>query len=110
MEHIEEFCEKMVILVKGKSILNGDVKTIKKEFGRSKVLIDGNLKKDDLTEVEGVVSVTKTKQGFEVKMENEKVIDKLWKKIRDFEITCFKVLEPTLNEIFIEKVGAYCEK
>ncbi len=110
MEHIEEFCEKMVILVKGNSILNGDVKTIKKEFGRSKVRIDGKIKKEDIREVEGVVSITNTPRGFEVKIENEEVIDKLWKKIRNFEITCFEVLEPTLNEIFIEKVGAYSEK
>ena len=31
MEHVELFCEKLVILVKGKSVLEGDLKQIKKD-------------------------------------------------------------------------------
>ena len=43
MEHIEEFCEKMVLLVKGKSILEGYIKDIKKNYRKHNIFIKGIL-------------------------------------------------------------------
>ena len=40
MEYIEEFCEKLVILVKGKSILEGYLEDIKNSYGIKKILLN----------------------------------------------------------------------
>ena len=110
MEHIEEFCEKLVILVKGKPVIEGYLNKIKKDFRKKNVFIRGDVEKEELLKVPGVLKVKKNKDEFEVKIESEDVVDKLFKKISKNKITKFVVEEPTLNEIFIDKVGeAYDE-
>ena len=39
MEHIENFCEKLIILVKGKPVVDGYVKDIKKVYKKKKIMI-----------------------------------------------------------------------
>ena len=110
MEHIEEFCEKLVILVKGKPVISGYLKEIKKDFRKKNVFIRGDIEKEDLENVKGVLKVIKKSGEYQVKIESEDVVDKLFKKIKNNKITKFVVEEPTLNEIFIDKVGeAYDE-
>ncbi len=105
MEHIEEFCEKMVLLVKGKSILSGYVKDIKKEYRKQNIFIRGNVDIDYLRKIKGVLEVNKNCEEIHVKIEDYSVVDKIFKSISDCQITKFIVEEATLNEIFISKVG-----
>ena len=106
MEHIENLCEKLIILVIGKPIVDGYVKDIKREYKKKNVLIRGeNLPLKELEEIKGVISVTKQKDEYEVKVEEETVAPKIFAKIKNCNITKYDVTEPTLNEIFIAKVG-----
>lgn len=105
MEHIEFFCEKLVILVKGKVILKGYLKDIKKEYRKKNILIQGDIDPKKLEAIEGVISVTKNAKEYEVKIKEEEVANRVFKAISKNEITKFVVEEPSLNEIFIEKVG-----
>ena len=110
MEHIEEFCEKLVILVKGKAILSGYLKDIKKEYRKKNIFIRGDIDSKELESIDGVISVNFIKDEYEVKIEDESIVDKVFKKITKNKITKFVVEEATLNEIFIDKVGeAYDE-
>lgn len=111
MEHIEEFCEKLVILVKGKVILEGYLKEIKKDYPKKKVIIKANdLKEEKVTKVKGVTGITKKKDESVVSIDRMEVVDPLFQAVKGFHVTKFDVLEPTLNEIFIEKVGALNDK
>lgn len=105
MEHIEEFCEKLVLLVKGKVILSGYLKDIKKEYQKMNVFIKGNIETSELESVPGVLKVIKVGDEILVKIENEFVIKKLFQVVKNYEITKFVAEEAKLNEIFIEKVG-----
>ncbi len=105
MEHIEEFCEKMVILVKGKSILEGYIKDIKKDFRKQNIFIKGDVNKEDIEKIKGVISVTVKDDELLVKIDSYDIVPKVFKEIRDKNITKFLVEEATLNEIFIAKVG-----
>lgn len=105
LEHIEEFCEKLVILVKGKSIIEGDIKDIKRDYRKKNVFIKGDVKKEEITNIKGVIEVKENKGEFEVKIEGEEVVAPLFKTISKYNITKFVVEEATLNEIFISKVG-----
>lgn len=105
MEHIEQFCEKLLILVKGKPVLEGYLKDIKEDFGKKNVLIRGNIEEKELTSVTGVLEVKQKANEYEVKIENSSVVEKLFKKVSHYNITKFVVEEPSLNEIFIAKVG-----
>ena len=106
MEHIEQFCEKLVILVKGKTVLEGYLKDIKKDYQKKNILIRGNINKEELLKVDGVLEINNIKDEYEVKIENEKIVERVFKKISHCNITKFVVEEASLNEIFIAKVGA----
>ena len=81
MEHIEEFCEKLVILVKGKTVLSGYLKDIKKEYRKQNIFIDGDVKKDDLDGIDGILEVKKQNGELHVKISDDSIVDKVFKKI-----------------------------
>ena len=105
MEHIEEFCEKMVLLVKEKSILEGYVKDIKKDYRKQNIFIKGDINIDEIKKIKGVIDIIKKEEEYEVKIEDFNIVDKVFKAISKNNITKFVVEEATLNEIFISKVG-----
>lgn len=111
MEHVEMFCEKLVILVKGKSVLKGELKKIKKDYRKKNIHIIGDIDAEALKKVNGVVSVEKNAEEYIVKIESDDYIDDVFDKIKESKhITKFSVEDPTLNEIFLSKVGeAYDE-
>ena len=110
MEHIELFCEKLMILVKGKPVIEGYLKEIKRDYQKKNIFIRGDIEKKELEKIKGVVSVEKTAGEFIVKIESEADIDRVFKSVSKNKITKFVVEEPSLNEIFIAKVGeAYDE-
>lgn len=110
MEHVELFCEKLMILLNGKPVLEGYLKEIKEQFQKKNILIKGELKKDELENIEGVVKVDKNIDEFVVKIKDKTYIDNVFNAIKNNKITKFVVEEPTLNEIFVEKVGENYEK
>ena len=105
MEHIEEFCEKMVLLVKGKSILEGYIKDIKKDYRKHNIFIKGDVDVKELEKIKGVISVEKRIDEYIVKIQDFNIVEKVFKIVSDNNITKFVVEEATLNEIFIAKVG-----
>lgn len=111
MEHVELFCEKLVILVKGKSVLNGKLAEIKKEYRKKNITINGDINTEELLKVKGVIEVNRIKDGFEVKIADEEYVEDIFKFISKFKnITKFVVEEPSLNEIFVSKVGESYDK
>lgn len=111
MEHVELFCEKLVVLVKGKTVLNGYLKDIKKEYKKKDVYIIGDVAKKDLEKIEGVVKVRKENDNYIVTISDEKYVSKLFNYVKKCDnIIRFSVEEPSLNEIFIEKVGNAYDK
>ena len=106
MEHVELFCEKLVILVKGKSVLEGKLTDIKKEYRKKNIFVSGDCKVGDFKTIKGVVEVTKTGEGFIVKIEDEKSVQNVFDYVKKCKnVTEFSVEEATLNEIFVSKVG-----
>lgn len=110
MEHVELFCKKIVILLKGKNVLSGNIKDIKKKYRKKNVFVKGNVTKEELEKIKGVNEIIEHSDELELKIENEEVTPLIFKKIKDKEITKFVLEEPSLNEIFVAKVGESYEK
>ena len=113
MEHVELFCDELVILVHGKSVLQGNLKDIKKKYRKKNIHLqaDGDMKK--IEKISGVLETTKEigNNEYIIKIESEDVIKKVFEVVKTFDnVTKFSVEEPTLNEIFISKVGDVYEK
>ncbi len=110
MEHVELFCQKLVVLVRGKTVLEGYLKDIKESYQKKNIIIRGDLTKKELEDIDGVVKVTKNNSEFIAQIKDASEVKKVFQKIKNHEITKFVVEEPTLNEIFVEKVGESYEK
>ena len=107
MEQIEDFCEKLVILSHGKVVVAGYLKDIKNEYRKKNILFRGdNLPLDKIRKLKGVISLEEHRGEYLVKIESLDIADSIFKIVKDYNITKYDVTEPTLNEIFIEKVGA----
>lgn len=107
MEQIEDFCEKLVILSHGKVVVAGYLKDIKNEYRKKNILLRGdNLPLDKIRKLKGVISLEEHRGEYLVKIESLDIADLIFKIVKDYNITKYDVTEPTLNEIFIEKVGA----
>lgn len=107
MEQIEDFCEKLVILSHGKVVVAGYLKDIKNDYRKKNILLRGdNLPLSKIKKIKGVISLEEHRGEYLVKIESLDIADSIFKIVKDYNITKYDVTEPTLNEIFIEKVGA----
>ena len=110
MEHVEMFCEKLLILVKGKTILKGSLKEIKESYLKKVIHIVGDVDPKEISKIDGVEKVEKTPDEIIVHISNLKISDKVFEKIsKSKNIKKFVVEDPSLNEIFISKVGDWNE-
>ncbi len=111
MEHVELFCKKLVIILRGKPVLSGYLKDIKEQYRKKNILIKGEIEKSKLEEIKGVTLVTEKGDEYEVKVAEAKVANDVFKVVSKHKnITKFAVEEPSLNEIFVAKVGESYEK
>ena len=107
MASIEEFCSNVVIINKGKTVLKGNLKEIKDSYPATKLII--NVKQDIkpyITE-QGMKVEKELDNNYEIKIENEEQAHKLLKTLveKNILVEKFELQRPSLNDIFIEKVG-----
>lgn len=113
MEHVELFCDELVILVHGKSVLQGNLKDIKKKYRKKNIQLCCKGDVDKLKDIDGVLDIIKEAgtDTYIIKISDDTVVDKVFEVVKTFkEVTKFNVEEATLNEIFISKVGEAYEK
>ena len=111
MNHVELFCKKIVVMLRGKAVLDGYISDIKEQYRKKNILIKAEIQKDVLESIDGVLSVTEKADEFEVKIENSDIVDNVFKVVSKCKcVTKFVVEEPSLNEIFVERVGENYEK
>ncbi|MFG6149542.1 ABC transporter ATP-binding protein [Halobacillus sp. B23F22_1] len=110
MEHVEELCENLCILHHGKPVVHGELKEIKRSFGKKNVRVKAEFDLDFLQDLPGVTKFKGFGGQCEVQIENEEVSQLLFKELngKGF-VRTFDLEEPSLNDIFIEKVGAAYE-
>jgi ABC-2 type transport system ATP-binding protein len=107
MSAVEEYCRDILILIDGKTVLSGNLRAIKRSFGRSNLYI--GCEEDISGEAEGfgIPLLKRTAEGFEFKITSEEsayaLISSLLAKGK--RVYRFEIREPSLNEIFIEKAG-----
>ena len=96
----------MVILVKGKSVLNGYLSEIKKDYKKKNIIVKGDIDINEINKLDGVLKIEKNKDIYVIKISDEKYISSIFKKISKYSnITKFYVEDASLNEIFVSIVG-----
>jgi ABC-2 type transport system ATP-binding protein len=105
MEQVEEICDEIVLVNKGKKILEGEVKELKQRFKENifRVLYDGELSSHLLDKM----NVVKQAPGeIMVKFAEEHQGNELLKLFVEngMQVTSFNEVLPSINEIFIRQV------
>ena len=107
MSSIEEFCTEVLILNKGKTVLQGNLNDIKSKYpaNRISVIVDRNI--DNIIKDLALEIYIEKDNNYEIKIQSEEDGYKLFKELsnQDFKVTKFEIKKPSLNDIFIEKVG-----
>lgn len=107
MPVVEEFCEDILILKRGETVLKGNLNEIKKGYGRVNLFVKCEGEIEQIIDQVGVKIVNKTPEQYHLIINNEEQAFLLLKRIVDEGIPLIKyeLREPSLHEIFIEKVG-----
>ena len=107
MEQVEMMCDAICLINHGRSVLAGDLRAIKKSYGKNTLRIeytgDGNfLDRPDLVENLnhfGAVVEAKLRPGADPQEILKAAVE------RGVRLTHFELIEPPLHDIFIEKVS-----
>ncbi len=107
MATIEEFCTDILILNKGKTILQGNLKQIKDTYKANRLQLNVNQDIKKYIEEIGLEIEIEKNNEYLIKIENEEKAHNLLNKIisANIKVNKFEIMKPTLNDIFIEKVG-----
>lgn len=107
MSVVEEYCEKLVLLHKGKAVLEGSLRDIKAGYGHTRLIVSNEC---DLTPFEkkaGLVLLSARAGENEYRITGDDMAQKFLKSLADsgvFPIR-YEIREPSLHEIFVEKAG-----
>ena len=108
MEMVELFCEKLLILSKGKTIISGYLDEIKNRYRERKILLKADTTIKELSSIENVSKINKKADIYEIEIDDEKYVNDIFKTISKMKnVTKFEVVKLSLNEIFIKEVGKY---
>lgn len=119
MSYVEEFCKDIVIINKGDVVLSGDLDNIKREFGKNQLVVSAVDKTlDDLENIinehmSDILEITgRTKEELIIKnvadVSRKQILSKFISE--NIEIERFETYKPSLNDIFVSKVGDVDEK
>ncbi|MEE9502517.1 MAG: ATP-binding cassette domain-containing protein [Candidatus Aminicenantaceae bacterium] len=106
MEQVEMICDNICLINKAKMVLEGNLSHIKKQYGKNSVVLDYDGDASFIQSLSEIEKIDDYGKFMEIKLKEQtdpqELLNALVGKIR---ITKFEVMEPTLNAIFIEKVG-----
>lgn len=107
MSTIEEFCSDILILNKGETVLKGNLREIKDQYPANRVQIEANESIAENIAKLGLEIENEKNNEYTVKIESEEQAHNLLSElVKDKKtINKFEITKPTLNDIFIEKVG-----
>ncbi len=107
MASIEEFCTDILILNKGKTVLKGNLKEIKNTYKANRLEISTDKNIDEyIKEFNMIIEFSKNNE-YSIKIDSEEKAHELLERLvsEKVSINKFEIKKPTLNDIFIEKVG-----
>ena len=107
MASIEEFCSDILILNRGKTVLQGNLQEIKNTYPANRLEIISHQNIDKYIKEANMEIELKTDNKYIIKIQNEVDAHNLLKDLikENQIIDKFEIKKPTLNDIFIEKVG-----
>jgi ABC-2 type transport system ATP-binding protein len=107
MQTVEEFCDDIVILHKGKTMLIGNLRGIKAGYGHTNLIVSADRDTSDIALSHGLELIAKRPEETEYKIHGDAEANAFLSHLLENGVypTKYIIREPSLHEIFIEKVG-----
>lgn len=107
MSSIEEFCTDVLILNRGKVVVQGNLKEIKQAYPANKLELSTNENAEKYIKELGLEIVNSKNNEYEIKIKNEDEGYKLFSLLAENnqKVLKFEIKKPSLHDIFIERVG-----
>ena len=110
MEHVEQLCDDNCLIAQGRIVLNGCLRDVKRSFGRDMLNLefDGDAGFLEALERRSRIHITdRSVHRYGVRLMDgtrpREMLDAMHREARD--IYCYKLVEPSLNEILVRTVG-----
>jgi ABC-2 type transport system ATP-binding protein len=103
MNEVEELCDRILMINKGKAVLYGELSEIKSRFRNNSIFLECNGALDD---IKGVVRSRNYGKYQELFLDGQASPQEILKQLleRGIEVSRFEISTPSLNEIFIQIV------
>ena len=105
MSYIEEFCDSIAIINAGKVVLQGDLRDIKRNYVRDRLVVNTTSPekikadfKDVCTQAENGSLIIRLESADQKQSTMKRLVE-------NYDIDEVKVFEPSLNDIFVEYAG-----
>ena len=107
MEQVEMMCDSICLIDHGRKVLDGDLRAIKKSYGKNTVRIEFEGPEDFLNLPSVISGLNRHGAVVEAKLTPGGDAQEILRAAvaRGVTISRFELVEPPLNDIFIEKVG-----
>lgn len=106
MEQVEQMCDDICLFNNGRMVLEGNLRRIKKDFGKNTILIEFQGDGSFIDNLSNVRVNNRSTNFAEIRiLDNQDPQAILKSAIKHAEIHKFELVEPSLNEIFISTVG-----
>lgn len=113
MAYVEEFCQEIALIDKGKIVLTGNLREIKREYGKNRITLSSTkaspreLSKFLFGKIKDIEIVEEKKNYLVMELLNSKTKEELLKELIALEVDIeqFGIYEPSLTDIFVQRVG-----
>ena len=107
MPTIEEFCTDITIMNRGQAVLQGNLNKIKKSYGRVNLFVKSDSDIASYICKFGITVVEKLPSEYHLKVTDERQAREFLASMMQDNVPLvkFELREPSLHEIFVEKVG-----
>jgi len=107
MASVEEFCDEILILNRGKTVLQGNLHAIKNAYEVKKLLIETKMPIKEIIKANKYRFLEQKQDTYIIALDKvedaQEIINTLTKE--GIMLSKFELLKPTLHDIFVEKVG-----
>lgn len=106
MDQVEKMCDNICLINKGKPVLSGSLKQIKKQYGKNSIHLEYDGDASFLKQLRSVKKSNIYQNFAEIELEEsanpKEILDAINGRL---DLRKFEVVEPSLNSIFIDVVG-----
>jgi ABC-2 type transport system ATP-binding protein len=106
MAYVETFCDHIAILNGGKIVLQGDLESIKRSYPRNRLIVKSPERAKILADLGKQYAISQDKDRLLISLPTEDAKAGVMETLaRNYNIDAISVLEPSLNDIFVQYAG-----